>query len=329
MNWETVAQHYAKLHGTHAFEHAEVTLADLKIDVYERPVSPTQVSEMLDEWNIGLARELQISERINGDLYIVDGIHTSAALQIKGFTTWGARIHKGLTLEDEARLFADYNESQRKVAAEYHFRAELIAKTKAKDYPRAQEIAAVLASHGLAVKSTEKYLALNGVATLGSPTMLEALWTRGGKTDGGKEFLAETLDLAKSAWYGRVGISTSDAYNTRVMPGLATLLLNTTQPLDKLRLIDTLASMSPKEIEKLVRGVSGANSIVALEIHSRYIEGRNGQRKVYVSSHYPYLATRVIRFDEPVGRISVWTKTRGKMNLQGAAAQQIKSSYLY
>lgn len=106
----------------HKVEHTTIGITHLLID----PQAQRSLSESRAK---GIARaivpsalgSLTISQRDNGDRYIVDGMHRRRAAQLAGIEVMEAEIHYGLTQQQEAVLFLIKNrESQAPNAADQY-----------------------------------------------------------------------------------------------------------------------------------------------------------------------------------------------------------------
>lgn len=85
-----------------------------KIDLsYQREPDPAWVNKIAKEWSDEKANIVRLSSRPDG-YYVIDGNHTRLACASRGGTEIICRIHENLTVQDEAKLFAELNSSQRK-----------------------------------------------------------------------------------------------------------------------------------------------------------------------------------------------------------------------
>lgn len=241
------------------FTEGMAKLDELQTAPYQRPLDQNQVTKIDKEFLPALARQLQVAVRGDGSLFIIDGQHTVKALKNKGYEEWSTRFHHGLSYEEEANRFVYYNESTRRVQSVYKFKARL----ESKDI-KTKDIANILSRYDLAIPGTENR---DGLTPIRSVVMLERLYE-----SGGEPLLSAVLDIAKKAWGDEEPVVT---YNTRVIPGLARLLLHSTVTLKQDRFLEVLTSSDfyPKKLEKMVKGVAGANSVVAKRLYSAYIDG--------------------------------------------------------
>lgn len=95
----------------------QIRVNDLKVDYsYQRPIDQTRLNRIIKNYDPLQVRSLVLSRRSNGDLYIIDGQHTVAAILAvegqKAFAT--AQVYCDLTVAEEAALFAKLNTNAKK-----------------------------------------------------------------------------------------------------------------------------------------------------------------------------------------------------------------------
>jgi len=110
-----------------------VKISDLHMDwSYQRPVSKTRVRRIVREFDVRRLGVITVSQRPNGDRYVVDGSHRVAVLRAMGDRQEIlADVWEGLTVRDEAELFSLTNGDQKKPTAVENFRAQVVAEHKA------------------------------------------------------------------------------------------------------------------------------------------------------------------------------------------------------
>lgn len=285
------------------FTEGMAKLEELQRAPYQRPIDKGQIEKIDREFLPALARQLQIAVRTDNSLHVLDGQHTVEVLKRRGYGEWSARFHHGLSYQEEANRFVYYNESTRRVQSIYKFKARLEGQDQS-----THEIAGVLDDHDLAIPGTERR---EGLTPIRSVSMLEGIYRVGGAT-----LLGTVLHVAKMAWGHEDPVVT---YNTRVIPGLARLLLNSTRPLGTERFVNvlTVEEQHPKTLEKMVKGVSGSNAVIAKRLYSAYINGTGSPssekgRKAYRiqqrSPNYPYLSIHPIELGTvEQRRMGVWS----------------------
>ena len=91
-----------------------IPLSMMKVDSsYQRTLDEKRVNSIASKWDYMQANLIHLSHRTDG-FYVIDGNHTRSACEKIGGTELPCRVHEGLTVEDEARLFYELNSSQKK-----------------------------------------------------------------------------------------------------------------------------------------------------------------------------------------------------------------------
>ncbi|NED15806.1 ParB/RepB/Spo0J family partition protein [Streptomyces sp. SID9124] len=101
----------------------EVVVDDLKIDPQaQRTLNEGRAQRIADNIVPEAIGLIMVSQRSDGEKYIVDGQHRHRACQLAGIRTVKAEIHHGLTLDQEAILFLIKNRESHKPRPidEYH-----------------------------------------------------------------------------------------------------------------------------------------------------------------------------------------------------------------
>lgn len=130
---------------------------------YQRPLMSEKVTRvMASRWDPLLVHALWVSQRPDDRYYIIDGQQRHAAAMLRSEVTHlPCIVHRGLTLEEEARIFRDLNDKRSRVKAWDLHRA-----SEAAGDPVALEISAWLASFGLHIGSDGSPGAIRCVSTL-------------------------------------------------------------------------------------------------------------------------------------------------------------------
>lgn len=201
-----------------------VELSRLTVDhKYQRALT-SLVDRIAEDFNPAMVGCLIVSERENGRLAVVDGqTRFRGAEKSKQVQAVPCLIYEGLTVADEARLFAALQRNRRNIATHERFSADLVAKE-----PMAMEIAAILKEFKLAVGGKSDQLK--------SVAALESVYKR--DTDG--ELLRRTIHVLQSAWpHGAV----RDVYGADLIRGVARFLQG--EGVDDNRLINRLGRTNP------------------------------------------------------------------------------------
>lgn len=96
---------------------------------YQRTLSAKQVTTIARAFDPFILGVIIVSQRDDGVLYVLDGQHRVEALRHLGYENdhIPAMVYVNLTLEDEARIFAQTNKNRMYLPPQYHFRARLVA----------------------------------------------------------------------------------------------------------------------------------------------------------------------------------------------------------
>lgn len=163
-----------------------VVAADLKIDAEaQRTLNPSRAKAIAADIKPHALGSIIVSQRTNGDMYIVDGQHRREACRIAGIENMVAEVHRGLTLQEEASLFLIKNREASKTNAHDEYRIGLTA-----GLPLFVDTEEILVSHNLKIGSTSSNQigAVQGILAI---------------TDKyGPEILDDVLTVAEAA-YGR------------------------------------------------------------------------------------------------------------------------------
>ncbi|WUW22246.1 ParB N-terminal domain-containing protein [Streptomyces sp. NBC_01463] len=161
-----------------------VLTGELKIDPEaQRTLNEKRARSIANKMVSEALGSVIISQRSNGDLYIVDGQHRVRACQLAGIETMMAEIHYGLTQAQEAILFLIKNRESHKPRPidEYH-----VGLTGG--VPLFVDTNAVLDKHGLTLGSTST----NGVGAVSGALQIVDRF--------GAEIFDRTLTVAETAW---------------------------------------------------------------------------------------------------------------------------------
>lgn len=122
-----------------------IPLREMFVDyTYQRPLRPLQVDRLKRDLDLGAIGVLCLSDRGNGTYAILDGQHRQQALMESGFEQEGmdCEVFKGLTIDEEARIFRERNTRQVVQVIEL-FKARVAEKQ-----PKALAMLAILSKYG-------------------------------------------------------------------------------------------------------------------------------------------------------------------------------------
>jgi hypothetical protein len=138
-------------------------VADLVVDeTYQRPLDPGKVYRIATNFDPDAFGVIVINRRDTGETAIIDGGHRVAALYDMGWDDQKVQavIHQGLTVAEEARIYAILNKERTKPKATDIFRADVTA-----GFPDALEVQSVLDKHGLKVVNSPKARGIRSIGT--------------------------------------------------------------------------------------------------------------------------------------------------------------------
>jgi hypothetical protein len=234
---------------------------------YQRPLSDARITDLTEHFDAGEAREIYVSKRADGMMAILDGQHTCQVLRNVGIESWPCRVFIGLTPEEEARRFAEYQNNTRRIPAVVQWNAEVISGKES-----VVEIDKVLNEFYLRI-STIRVRNRDGYRGVGGRATFEKIYALGGST-----LLRETLQLVTDAWgQGK------ETYFGRVLSGLGYLLAYAEgAEFDRNRFIAVLRNTTPKQIVEGIgsTGSGGATRAGALLLLDLYIEGTSEYPKI-------------------------------------------------
>lgn len=171
-----------------------VPLAGLFIDErYQRPPSPKQIKETVDDFNPLQVGTLAVCRRRSGQMAVVDGQHRFLAMRQLGYEYGPCMVADNLELPGEALLFSKLQRHRLAIRPVQRFRAELVA-----EVARAVDIDRVLASLDIEIADVGgKAARSRSIAAVAS---LENLWKKGGA-----DYVERVLLILDQAWQGRAG----------------------------------------------------------------------------------------------------------------------------
>jgi hypothetical protein len=114
-------------------------------DSYQRPMT-TFVNRIVQKFDPALVGTLVVSKRNAREYAVVDGQTRMEALREVGETEAPCLVYLGLTVEDEASLFARLQKERRGIASYHRFRAALVAGEE-----EANEIEGIVKDTGYAI----------------------------------------------------------------------------------------------------------------------------------------------------------------------------------
>lgn len=199
---------------------------------YQRTLDHRRVDKMVAEYDPTLLGVLEVSDRSNNQFAILEGQHRWAAATLAEGpgVHLVCQVHRGLSVEDEARQFYDMDVRRRALSGWDRWKAR-----RGAGDPVVAQVEKIVASFGMRVDpgSIDGYI--------GSTTTLENVYELGGEA-----LLVSTLTVLNVA-YGEV----RDAYDGQMIMGAA-LVMHNYDPRDELdvdRLISQLQGIVPRQVK--------------------------------------------------------------------------------
>jgi hypothetical protein len=167
-----------------------VSIDKLTVDgKYQRPVAEKRVAKIIDEFDAKLLGTLELSARPNGTYAVIDGQHRYEALKKLGRKQVPALVHKGLSVKDEADLFARTNMGRKALSPIQRFRAQVFAGD-----PQSVAISKIVTTAGFRIDYNETSTELGVIRSV---VVLEQAYKRHGA-----EHLTQLLTTIRDLWFG-------------------------------------------------------------------------------------------------------------------------------
>lgn len=206
----------------------------------QRPLDMRRVNELTKNYNPNRVGTIIVSERYDGSRIVIDGQTRLSAKRKSGdHSLVHAQVYKGLSLEQEASMFLDYNNSKPVSAID-----KFLVRVTEGD-PVAKDITSIAANHGWQIKPG------SGDGTIQAVNALERAYTRGGGA--GPVVVDRILDAITQAWgHDKAGA------NASLIGGLAELLLRYHHHVNQDKLIRELQATTPRTLLGRARGMKEA-----------------------------------------------------------------------
>ncbi len=216
-------------------------ISEILVDVtYQRPLSPNKVRQIVSNYNKNAIGTLQVSQRGDGQFYVMDGQHRHAAMKKLGIIHAECRVIHGLSLAQEADIFIKCNANTKTPEAIDLFRARLI-----RQEPIVIAIMNVVEKCGLFIQFRPEGGGTGGThkrppTAIWAVNALETIYTRGKEA-----LLEELLTLAKLCWPDN-----GDAFQSKVILGIADFYMKYR---GRYLRQDFITKMNGKELKSLLR----------------------------------------------------------------------------
>jgi hypothetical protein len=196
-----IEQKLEELQGT-TIEWLPVNL--LRVDPnYQRPAGPKKIKAISDNFKLTSAGVLLVSQRSNGQYFVMDGQHRLEAMKKLDIQFVECKVYRGLSAKEEAETFIFCNLVRKNPTAIDVFKARLFTED-----PIAVEIKKIVEKHGLFILSTNT--AKKSPKDIRAIAAIEEVYTRYGAP-----FLEEILILLARTWDGELS-----AFDTTLIEGI-------------------------------------------------------------------------------------------------------------
>lgn len=222
-----------------------VKLLRIDHEMYQRPLQKS-FKHLLDNWDSNKCDPITVNYRSDGFYYVINGQHRTEAAKAKGVNQIVCDVFVGLTLKEEADLFAGQYDGTTKLNPIDSYRANII---------RGEEIDTLIKEicdkYGVSV-TYDKAPKVLGSLTVVRNIIKPSVTNSGGKSSDAREnvkIVDWIFDIFKqSGWE-----SYKDTYNADMMQSLWYVWRNNQDILTtvKRKLIDFFKKSSPKELKSL------------------------------------------------------------------------------
>lgn len=209
----------------------------------QRATNTTRVHQMASNFQPAALGLITASLRSDGKLYVIDGLHrTAAGLEANYEGTYATRVFEGLTLEEEASLFLVLN-STRSIAPIEKFKVRVTQGDRV-----AVNINTILKIHGLHVDwaSSEKSDTISAIQTL------EKVY-RGAGVLTDSEYGELVHNVIGAIKYTQNTSEKRSVYSKTFIEGLGIFFATFGKKIDKERLNYTLGTLTPSQLNTQAR----------------------------------------------------------------------------
>lgn len=224
------------------FEFAVIPIKHMLVDVYQRPLT-SFVDRIERDFDPALLGTVVLSYRSRTEYALVDGQTRAEGAKRRGLAALPAIVYKGLTVEQEAELFAKFQTERRRMHTVDLFNAQVHAGLE-------PMVTVARIARKMGFKMHE--VASQGKDHIAAPMSLVWVYnscTSGQRAEPNPKLLESTLEVISESW----PTSPVEARSAQVIKGLGYYLYNYEEddkPIDIGRLIDRLGRIMPSELAK-------------------------------------------------------------------------------
>lgn len=217
---------------------------------YQRDLDDVRVQRMADDYDPTLLGVLEVSDRCDGRFAILDGQHrwavTREAHSDRELAPLVCQVHRGLTVEDEARVFFEIDTRRKALTGWDRWKAR-----RGSGDQVVLDVERIVADAGLAVAPASRD------GNVAATVALEKVYRLGGDP-----LLSSTLTILKHG-FGAV----RDAFDGQLIQAVALILLTYgTDELDHGRLIEQLQTIPPRQVKAKAQALKEAHRAEATRL---------------------------------------------------------------
>lgn len=230
---------------------------------YQRDLDELRVQRMVDDFDPTLLGVLEVSDRTDGTFALLDGQHRWAAAREahpdRDQAALVCQVHRGLTVEDEARVFYEIDARRKALSGWDRWKARRGSGDRV-----VLDVERIVAAEGLKVDPASK----DGCVS--ATVALERVFTIGGEP-----LLASTLTILKHG-FGAV----RDAFDGQLVQAVAFILITYgIDELDHTRLVEQMQTIPPRQVKAKAQALKEAHRaemprLCAAVIIDRYNAGK-------------------------------------------------------
>ena len=242
-----------------------IPLNKINFAPYQRKLDYAKCKRIRDKYDPKLLGVLLVSEQTDGSYNILDGNHRLTALRMLGKKSASCQVLSGLTYEDEARLFAQFNTCRTRPDSKEILNAAVEAKD-AKSLDMVRTVRRAGFACGIATDNISGMMPIHAV---------HALTSAYNKL--GSDQLYAMLDALGSAWTGN-----RDCVTQSMLNGATLFFLLYGTEIKKDVFVKAMASTTPMAIINKARlsGEPNLRAPIAKELWTRYNKAIRSNKKL-------------------------------------------------
>lgn len=239
---------------------------------YQRPVEEKRVTRIINNFDPRQLGTIEVSQREDGTYAVIDGQHRFEALKTTDRKMISALVHEGLSVKEEADLFAKINMGRKPLSPIQRFRAQVFA-----GHPRAVDIANIVTRCGFTMVS--------GTNTGNGSEIRAVSGIEQAYNNYGREALEQALTTIRDVWFGEQA-----ALDSHMIKGMSIFCLEYGNRFDehhaeRLRQISALSVLRRAQERSVGHSSSRTKLYIADELRRRTgLRGTAGRKGMVVMS---------------------------------------------